>query len=120
MKYRHAMHPNDVRCHGTYAWDLGDRVTSLGKISREEAANLLGVPEELRGHEYMWLNKGWLVEGRSFLVGDRNAKWERGMTPPTIQIGTGEPFDCMASSLKQGDRIVYLADGNYYRLEVVK
>ena len=116
---RWTTNPIDVRCHGTYVWDLGhERVKSLGKITKEHAAELLHIPADLREHEYMWLNKGWLVVGRPLFVIDRNAKWERGQDAPMIQVGDGDPFTG-ERSLVAGDRLVYLADGTYYLIEVV-
>ena len=96
----------DVRCHGTYAWGLGDRVKTLGKIGKQEAAARLRIPSELRDEQYMWLNKGWIVEERAYRIRDT---W----------IGDGERCDYVGNDVRVGEHIVFLADGNYYRLEVV-
>ena len=109
MKRKRPLNAIDVHCHGTYAWDLGDRIKSLGKVSREQAAELVRIPDELRDQEYMWINKGWIVEGRPYSVGHGEE---------AIVVGDGEvpPY---STPLNVGDKLVYLADGNYYRIEVV-
>lgn len=94
-------YPADVQCHGSYIRDH-KRWVFLRVITREKAAELLTIPKELQGDNYMWTNKGYLVLGRPYKIHD-------------TQVGEGTVSDDL--NLVSGDRAIAIQDGEYHYFE---
>lgn len=114
MRRRLPPSTNDVHVHGTYIHDLGyGRIRFVEDLTRDQAAELVNMHHELRQQEYMWLNKGWIVERLGYRIG------------PTVSDETfvGGPEGAEVTGynpkLVPGDMIVYLHDGQYRRYEYV-
>lgn len=107
--------------HGTYPHDTGKWKT-VRNLTLQEAADLVGTtvtPEEVEDHEsstfgsvYFWINKGFVVIGRSELQG-----------APSNSLGLA----CMEmfctpehKDIQVGDQAVYIHDGSYTLIERVE
>lgn len=114
----------DVYCHGTYIHD-DPRWRPTGRELRiDEVRKLIPIPEDIQ-HDYLWLNKGWMVIGAGFRVGGPHR--ENAVIIPCNEefakrlegkLQDGQP-PYTAFWLQPGDKAIYLADGKYRLHEYV-
>jgi hypothetical protein len=96
-----------MNVHGTYPYDMYGKWEPERWLSHDEAAELVGAPEEVRKESYMWVNKGFIVLG---LPQDKGR--------PLILEDVF--FTVELKGIKKGMRAVYLHDGKYTLLRRVE
>ncbi len=96
--------------HGTYPFDTENWEMVRRELSKEEAAKLVGIPDE-EVEDYMWINKGYLLINTNIAPG---SSMEAAFVEQLSRDGAhliGVPV---------GTEAVYLGDGVYYLIRKVR